>query len=283
MTASVDHRRKELADFLKSRRMRFTPEEVGLQPDSQRRRTPGLRREEVAVLSGISLPWYTSLEQGRDIRVSEQILESLVRALKLNSDERNHLYSLAMQQVPLPANAMMSEPAPPEWQLIVDQLRPLPAIITDTSWKILGWNHMALEIFGDLGAMEEDDLNLLWLTFTNEEFIKKLVDWEPMAHSTMAQFRNAFGRNVGNPRFLSMIDRLRDASPVFAAWWEEHEVRSYPCGGGFLLKHPEVGLLEMRCSNMTMAENPNLVMTVLSPSPGTDALAKMDKLNAKYQ
>ena len=132
-------RRKELADFLKSRRKRLTPQEAGLQAiANSRRRTSGLRREEVSVLTGISLPWYTALEQGRDVRISDSVIESLARTLKLNKEERVHLYMLADRKVPLNSIAQESnwKKDDPELQRIVDRFTQLPAYAIDGQWNL---------------------------------------------------------------------------------------------------------------------------------------------------
>lgn len=195
-----EERRKELAGFLKTRRMRISPQEAGLPPDSQRRRTPGLRREEVAVLAGISLPWYTSLEQGRDIRVSDQVLDSLARTLRLDAAERKHLFLLGNQQ----SRSIFFESKPlttVPFALAqhVKQLDPCPAYILDAKLNILAWNRMAAELFEDYGAMEDEERNAVWLMFTSPHYRERIVDWGELAKSVISQFRNTYGKHIHDP------------------------------------------------------------------------------------
>lgn len=280
MDNELERRRKNLAHFLKTRRMRLTPEEYGLPVDAQRRRTPGLRREEVAVLAGISLPWYTSLEQGRDIRVSEQILESLVRVLKLNADERNHLYTLALQQLPLTAHPAAARPEglSAEHLQLIRQLEPYPAFIHDIRWNILAWNRMSTLVFGDFGTMKEEDRNMLLMLYTNKRFREILVEWEPIARNVLAQFRIAISRHAEDSWNCGMIRRLSDESEEFRDWWDQHEVQSYTSSGSTIV-HPQVGTLALKSASFAMVENPDLVMKVLCPVEESDALEKLNKLH----
>lgn len=163
-------RRKELADFLKNRRQKLTPEAAGLPGTTgTRRRTGGLRREEVAVLAGISLHWYTALEQGRDIRVSESVLDSLVHTLQLQKEERNHLYMLANRNLPVEPFSITANPtvSDPELQLIIEQFGHMPAYAIDGKWNLMAWNSAAAELFGGfhLSCTVNGSKNLLWLLF----------------------------------------------------------------------------------------------------------------------
>ncbi|WP_278043202.1 helix-turn-helix domain-containing protein [Paenibacillus elgii] len=175
-----ERRRKELADFLRTRRLRLSPQELGLQVDTSRRRTPGLRREEVASLSGISLPWYTALEQGRDIQVSEQVLESLVRTLRLSKDERNHLRVLANHSTV--SKGTENETLSPSLQQILDRLGTYPAYIIDKHWNVLAWNKITSSLCGDFNRMAEIERNILWRVFT--------MDHEKKTHYQLGRRRH---------------------------------------------------------------------------------------------
>ena len=199
-------RRKALAQFLQARRERLSPEAVGL-PTSSRRRTPGLRREELALIAGIGLTWYTMLEQGRDIHVSQQILESLAQALQLSQVERAHLFSLAQQSI-VPAPSMPREVVSPFLQRFLDQLEPGPAYITGRRWDLLAWNRAACEVLGDFQVLAEAERNIVWFIFTDQEFRRRVGDWEGVAQRVLAQFRVSCGQGPGDPRFADLIERL---------------------------------------------------------------------------
>src|SRR5919109_552367 len=160
-----EHRLQELGDFLRTRRARLTPEDVGL-PRGSRRRAPGLRRAEVAQLAGVSVDWYTWLEQGRPITVSTQVLESLVQALHLNANEREHLFFLAHQQPP-PARAMELETVSPTLQHFLDHQGFSPAFVLGRRWDVVAWNEAARVVFGDYGQMTSRERNAVWRLFTS--------------------------------------------------------------------------------------------------------------------
>lgn len=271
--------RKELADFLKTRRQRISPQEAGLTPDSSRRRTPGLRREELAVLAGISLPWYMSLEQGRDIRVSDQVLDSLARVLKLDAAERRHLFLLARKTIPASINASDSLAVPPSLKLHLEQLEPCPAYIHDERWDVLDWNHAAARLFGDYGSMATEERNTVWLMFTRPEYRERLVKWEEMAQSIIAQFRVSFANHVHDPWYRSMADRLKASSPDFRTWWSRHEVQAQP-DDLKVYRHPEVGLLTLHTDSFTWhARDRKLYLKSMMPVPGTDTMDKLKTLS----
>lgn len=279
MAITDENRRKELADFLRSRRERIRPQEAGLPPDTQRRRTPGLRREELAVLAGISLPWYTSLEQGRDIRVSEQVLESLARTLKLDAAERQHLFLLAQNTSPAPASVPYA-PAevPPALRQHLKQLEPCPAYIHDERWNVLAWNRMATELFGDYGELAEEDRNTVLLMFTRPEYRERYLHWEHLAQSVIAQFRLSFGKNVHDPWYRNMVDRLSGISEEFKQWWGMHEVQCQP-DGPKLYRHPQVGLLTLETYSYALLDQErSLFLKTMMPAPGTDTMEKLTVL-----
>lgn len=266
-------RRKELADFLKSRRKRLTPEEAGLPgTDNSRRRTNGLRREEVAVLAGISLPWYTALEQGRDIRVSDSVIDSLVRILKLDRDERLHLYMLADGKVPLNpiADGEYWEKANPELQRIVDQYTQLPAYAIDGQWNLLVWNQTAAELFGLYPSrMRDCARNLLWLLFTDPVFRGRFANWETSAGKLLAAFRTAYARRMEDPCLSEIIGSLAEAADDFNAIWERHDVQCLH-DNLFQIQHPHAGAIDILSNAFYAAEHDDITLVLYTPASVID-------------
>jgi transcriptional regulator with XRE-family HTH domain len=275
MTDSQRH--KELADFLKTRRLRLTPQAAGLPLQASRRRTKGLRREEIAALSGVSLAWYTYLEQGRPIRVSEQVLESIARTLQLDSDERNYLFLLASQLLSGDPAFEEEESVPPSLQYMLDELHACPAYITGNRWDILAWNRMACEIFGNFAEMDSSRRNLLWRTFTDPGYRRLFVDWETMAKRLLAQFRIHFAKNIDDPWYNEMVEKLKQNSVEFEEWWQRHEVIGIPAGKKEIY-HSQAGLLTLQFHRLLVAEQPDLSLTVFTPYPGTDTGEKLKSL-----
>ncbi|WP_276356946.1 helix-turn-helix transcriptional regulator [Cohnella caldifontis] len=276
---SNENRRKELADFLRTRRERLSPQDVGLPPDAKRRRTPGLRREEVAVLAGISLPWYVSLEQGRDIRVSDEVLVSLARTLRLDAAEREHLFLLANQKT-CPTSAFLPQPVsvPSSLQLHLEQLEPCPAYIHDSRWNVRAWNRMAAELFGDYAAMAEEERNTVWLMFTRPEYRERFVQWEELAQSVIAQFRISYGKYLHDPWYPDMVERLSDRSPEFREWWSRHEIQTHP-DSPKTFRHPQAGLLTLQPNSFALLDQDgSLFLKTMMPAPRTDTMEKLTSL-----
>ena len=213
-------RRSELTDFLRNRRAQVTPQDVGL-PANGRRRTPGLRREEVAQLAGVGLSWYTWLEQGRDIKPSAQVLDALARVLRLDTAERAHLFHLARVELPLPAAGYPRE-APPDLAHFVARVAPYPAYLIGPRTDVLAWNARrdGDARRADAGAGRRQ--NLLWWLFTSEEPLTE--QRRATARSTLARFRAEQARRIGDPGFAALVDALDQASEQFRAWWPRHEV-----------------------------------------------------------
>jgi len=204
-------RRTELAAFLRAQRARLTPADVGL-PDgsaSGRRRTPGLRREEVAQLSGVGVTWYTWLEQGRDIATSAQVIDALARALQLNPDQHRHLRELAGLPPPepqAPAGDML-----PRLQLLVDAVAPSPASVYDRHFDYLVWNEPYVRLRHDPGTLPASRRNMLWMMFTDAENRARMVRWEPAARAVLSQFRAAAGRQPEDSRFAELVAALTES------------------------------------------------------------------------
>jgi transcriptional regulator with XRE-family HTH domain len=222
MPESVDQRR-ELGVFLRSRRERITPAEVGL-PRTGRRRTPGLRREELALLAGISATWYTYLEQGRDIRASDQVLAALASTLRLDPHERDHLFHLAGHAPVVEADE--PEPLTADAAAVPLLLQPHPAYIIGGSYDVLSYNQAADELFPNLTAAPDRPANFARWVFTEPVARNVLVDWESEARGLLARLRTLAGRHPANPRFTRLIDELHAASTQVRAWWPQYDVQA---------------------------------------------------------
>jgi len=271
-----DHRLQELGDFLRTRRARQTPEEVGL-PKGTRRKTPGLRRAEVAQLVGVSVDWYTWLEQGRPITPSTQVLERLVQTLRLDAHERTHLFLLAQQQAP---PALMQEPeiVSPALQHFLDQFGTRPAFVSGRRWDILAWNDAGCAVFDDFRRRTAPrERNTIWGIFTNPLARQVVVDWEEDARQLLAQFRSMCGRYPGDAQLTELIHDLMLASPEFRAWWPDHEVRSGQ-EGRKTLNHPQVGYLLFERLTFQVFDTPDLKVTVYTPLEEADTPRKVVQL-----
>ena len=270
------YRLQELGDFLRTRRTRLTPEEVGL-PRGSRRRTPGLRRTEVAQMVGVSVDWYTWLEQGRSITPSTQVLERLVQTLRLDTNERTHLFLLAQQQPP-PTLIVEPETVSPALQHFLDQFGTRPAFVSGRRWDILAWNDAGCAIFGDFRQRTAPrERNTVWGIFTNPLSRQFVVNWEDDARQILAQFRNNCGRYPEDAQLTELIHDLMIHSPEFRAWWPEHEVLSGQ-EGRKTLNHPQVGYLMFERLTFQVFDTPDLKVTVYTPLEEADTPRKLEQL-----
>jgi transcriptional regulator with XRE-family HTH domain len=257
-------RRQELSDFLRNRRARVAPSDVGLVA-TPRRRSPGLRREEVAQLAGISASWYAWLEQKRAIRVSPRTLDNLARVLKLDPAERIQLFQLALRQ-PVIEGTSQREHISEATQRMLDQLDSIPAFIRGRRWDILAWNRAARAFFFDFEKVPLNERNLVWLFFTHPALRLLIgVDWRTRTQDVLARFRLDYGRHAGDADFLQLVERLTAVSPEFARWWPRFDVRPQ-VGGRKQYNHPVAGLIVAEHFTFSMTDNPELRMTVFSPA-----------------
>ncbi|MEV5376946.1 helix-turn-helix transcriptional regulator [Streptomyces nondiastaticus] len=253
-------RRRALADFLRSRRERVTPRDVGILP-GPRRRTPGLRREEVAQLSGISVTWYTWLEQAREITVSHQVLQSLARVLLLSPAETRHLFALAEETPVREAPAVPT----PGLQRLVDALDPHPAYLVTPTWDLVAWNRAEAGLLGDPAAWAPADRNLLRFTFLEPRARALLADWPDQAHALLEQYRASADRHAGDARFGTLTRELRAASEEFRTWWDAHDVADFrPARRRF--DHPRLGRLSFDYVKLHAADAPDLSLVVCLPA-----------------
>lgn len=268
-------RREELADFLRKRRASLRPEDLGL-PGGGRRRTPGLRREEVAQLAGVGTTWYTWLEQGRDVRASLDVLEALALALRLTPAERVHLILLGRAEE-APACKAPTERVSTTLRRLVENLGPNPAYILGRRWDYLAWNRAATALFGDFGAVPRATRNHVWLTFMDPARREMFTDWGPTARLIVAKFRADSARHLGDPSFEELIHALRRSSPEFCQAWKRHEV-ARSGEGRKELRHPQAGMLVFEHAAFHATEAPEQRLILYSPSPEQDTATKLAEL-----
>jgi transcriptional regulator with XRE-family HTH domain len=258
-------RRAELADFLRTRRARLHPEQFGLSTPG-RRRTPGLRREEVAQLAGVGVSWYTWLEQGRDITVSEQVLESLARILQLESEERRHLFVLARGMVPVADESSEIASPPPGLQAVLDALGTNPAYLVDHRFNLAAWNASACRVFGDFSLLSERERNRIWYMFVHPSSRQLFVNWELAAYHAVMNFRAAYDQYIGDAWFEHFLTDLQQKSPEFRTLWAQHNVEA-ACS--FYqekeLNHPQVGRLSLSSTVLIVPVDPPLQMVTFTP------------------
>jgi transcriptional regulator with XRE-family HTH domain len=254
-------RRAELTDFLRQRRAQVPPERAGIESNG-RRRTPGLRREEVAQLAGVGLSWYTWLEQGRDIKPSAQVLDALARVLELDTAERAHLFHLARVERPLP-DAGDTQEAPPELRALVEELAPHPAYLLSPRTDVVAWNRAAAGLLGVPAAAPDGPPNVLWWLFTSTE--RSGAQWDDTARATLARFRAEHARRIGDAGFARLIEALERESERFRALWAEHEVLDGHLGTK-VIEHPTFGLLRLHHLQSIPTEHPDLRLTQFVPA-----------------
>lgn len=252
-------RQGELGSFLRARRERLSPESVGL-PQGRRRRTAGLRREEVAELAGISTDWYIRLEQGRTVRPSPTTVDALARALCLDETEHAHLRALTRGAAP---PRFEPETVPGTVQRMVESLSQ-PAYVTGRRWDVLHWNAAADAIFA-FSRVAPEDRNILLSMLTNEA-TRRLFgkSWTAEARRMVAEFRATHDLRAGDPAFAELLARLRRESAEFGGWWKAHDVRSIAAGRKEL-SHPKKGKLRFEYASFQANDDPGLKLVVYTP------------------
>lgn len=272
MNSTVE-RRTELSDFLRTRRAKIVPSDVGL-PDGARRRTPGLRREEVALLANIGATWYTRLEQGLPINVSAEVLDNIARALRLTSDERRHLHLLAglAPTATAPDEERISELV----QRVLDGLNPLPAYVRGHKWDILAWNAGA-DALMNFSASSGQARNLLWRLFRDPDSRCCYGDPESTMRRAVAQFRAVAAKYPDDRGFTELIEDLRASSSDFRRLWAEHDVLG-SIAGLKRFNHPELGELILDISTFELPGDGDIRMIVLTAAPGSETERKLQQL-----
>lgn len=266
-----------LSVFLKAKRAKLLPEAVGLIPGT-RRRTAGLRREEVAQLAGVSTTWYTWLEQGRDIRMSASVLECIAAALRLTPDERKYLFALALETATgvVPLEETQPEIAP-SLRKIMDELRYCPTIITDRRYEILGWNEAAAHVFLDFEQIPVGQRNLLRLLFARKELRRLAVNWEHFVRGYLAIFRAYYGQYLEDDWYDRFLEQMKAAYPEFGPLWQQSEVQSAP---EVLIefRHAKAGKMLFNLTSLQVQGSADLRCSIYTPDPESATEQKLQKL-----
>jgi transcriptional regulator with XRE-family HTH domain len=259
-------RRRELAAFLRSRRERLTPHQVGL-PITGRRRTPGLRREEVAQLAGVGVTWYTWLEQGRNIRPSEQVLGAVARTLQLDPYESAHLFTLAgltTRPSQEDCNAV-----PPGAVALLDRIDPWPALVTNARTDILAYNRGYHWLLGDVDDLPFEERNTMLQCFLGR-WEERMPDWHGHKARAVAQLRASMAGQVTNPSWKALVKRLRRESAEFDALWSQHDVTA-PRNWTKRFLHPDAGLLQFHTTYLWLTPNPEIRFASYTPADAETA------------
>lgn len=249
--SSTPQRRHDLGAFLRSRRERLTCADVGI-PTTRRRRTPGLRREEVASLTGISTTWLTYLEQARHVHPSRQVLEALATTLQLNPAERTYVFDLASEAPPATAVDVLA----PTVHSVTRALNPHPAYVTAGDFEVLAWNDAAERLFpGFVVGREGARPNVARWLFCDPEARTVFPEWESVAQDVLARLRAAAGRHPHDPRYTGLVQELQAASPQARSWWSRHDVRASTVGSK-RVRHPQRGVLDLAYATFAVADHP---------------------------
>lgn len=272
-----DARLDALSAFLKAKRAKITPESIGLAPGI-RRRTPGLRREEVAQLAGVSTTWYTWLEQGRDIRMSTSVLDCIASALQLTVDERKYLYALALESGS--GTTLLKEEQPeisPSLTKIMNELRFCPTIITDRRYYIVGWNEAASHVFLDFEQIPFEQRNMIRLLFTRKELQRLAVNWEHFVRGFLAIFRAYYGQYMEDDWYDRFIEEMKLAHPDFHHLWQQSEVKSAP---KVLVefRHAKAGKMLFNLTSLQVQGDSDLRCSIYTPAADSTTENKLQKL-----
>jgi transcriptional regulator with XRE-family HTH domain len=268
--ASSPSRRDELRAFLRSRRARLSPADVGLPDQGGPRRTPGLRREELAALAGVGVSWYTWLEQGRDINPSPEVLDALAGALRLDVAERRTLFALARTELPLADDVAGTDPEQLDGDIsqlvaLVESVHPNPAYLLGPMTRILAWNQAASVVLGSPDHLAPDRRYLLWWLMVDPGRGGMTAQREGTARNTLARFRTEYARHAGEPEYEAFLAQMREHSPRFREWWSEHEVIDTQRGTK-VMEHPELGTLRLHHAQTIPTGHPELRLAVYAPA-----------------
>ncbi|WP_433559335.1 helix-turn-helix transcriptional regulator [Pseudonocardia xinjiangensis] len=268
-------RRRELGAFLRARRQQLTRADLGL--PAVGRRTTGLRREEIAYLSRVSITWYTWLEQGRKITPSRQVLDAIACTLHLSGPEHAYILALAGYAALQTAPESITPAIPAHVRRLLDALGDLPAYVLAPDWTILGWTSAFVAAYPNVGIVPDEDRNLLWLVFTDPYLRDLQNDWHFHSAHHLAEFRAEAGPRLGEPPFARLVERLLEASEHFRATWENHDIDGFTSRER-IYHHPRVGDLHLELHRMTLSDQPGLHLIIYTPMPNTDTAARLRQL-----
>jgi transcriptional regulator with XRE-family HTH domain len=259
-----DCRTPELRLFLQSRRSKIMPEEVGL-TSTGRRRVQGLRREEVAQLAGISVDYYVLLERGKRLTASDAVLDALARVLRLDEAERDHLFTIAR---PARRTVVPAQELRPQLQRILDGMPRLPAMILGRRLDVLAINGLAGALYTDFGGRPAHERNMARYVFLDDDARSVHVDWEGSARRVLAALHLYAGRWPNDPLLVELVDELSARSREFDRWWTASDVGGQ-AHGSMQLRHPVVGELTFAFETFTAADDPEQVLGIYTPEPGS--------------
>ncbi|MFC4598073.1 helix-turn-helix transcriptional regulator [Cohnella hongkongensis] len=267
-----------LGEFIKSRRERLQPSEAGIRPLPGRRRTPGLRREEVSYLANISATYYAWLEQGKEVNPSPEVLLSISKALQLDEDEQKHLFDLAnvdvASVVTVPNNG---GPDAGVLQKIVDQLY-YPSLITDEGTDVIAWNRAAELIVADFGSLPDNERNMMDIMFLKPDYRNRLVNWEAAARYSVAVLRAGFDLYKNNPLYMERFERLTRESVEFVHFWELYEIKQKRVATA-LFRIPDAQEMEFELHSAAVIDNdPGLHWCFFVPVPGSGTEERLLRL-----
>jgi transcriptional regulator with XRE-family HTH domain len=266
----MDHRR-QIQDFLSSRRARISPESVGLPVAGRKRRVPGLRREEVASLAGVSVDYYIRLERGALTAASDTVIEAIARALQLDAVERAHLYDLARAgQRPSSARPRRTTPATvaAPVQAVLDALVGAPALVRNPILDVVAMNDLGRALYSELHGEPRSPDNLARFTFLDPRARDFWVDWDQVADDFVGHLQAAAGTDPDNPALTQLIGELSTRSAEFRRMWARHDVRAH-ARGVKRVRHPVVGALDLRYEVMQLGAEPGLTLVAYTTEPGT--------------
>lgn len=277
---SNQNRLQALSDFLKSRRAAISPAAAGL-PEGARRRTPGLRREEVAQLAGVSNTWYTWLEQGRDIKVSPSVLDCIASALQLTKDERSYLFALALDNGPGSMVYPQEESSVihPSLQKILQELKTCPTMISDRHCGIVGWNEAAAHVFLDFAKLPPEQRNMISLLFVRKEFRRLAVNWEQFVRGYLSIFRAYYGQYLEDRWYDDFIAEMKEQHPEFNQLWEESRVSSAP-DVVLEFRHAKAGKMLFHLTSLQVQGSTDLRCSIYTPAGDSNTESKLKQLMA---
>lgn len=258
----------ELGDFLRARRAALDPHRVGLPDDGRLRRVPGLRREELAQLAHLSVDYVVRLEQGRTRRVSRPVLDALADALRLASDERAYLFTVADVTQATPARRPGKQKVDRQLLQLLDGMRDIPAMVLNRRMDVLAWNRGAAALLTDFAALSPAERNLIRLTFLDEAYRSLYADWSRAARECVAVLRMEAGRNPNDPALTGLVGELTVRDPDFRAWWGSHQVR----GPRQLTKtyhHPVMGTVTLDVQQFSVDNQPDQHLVAYTAPPDT--------------
>jgi transcriptional regulator with XRE-family HTH domain len=256
-----------LGGYLKDRRAKLDPAAFGL--PLVRRRTPGLRREEVAQRASVSATWYTWLEQGRGGAPSADVLDRIAHALMLTEVEREHLFLLGLGRPP-DVRYQVPQGITPRLQRVLDAMEFSPAFVRTSTWDIVAWNRAASLVLADYGALAPEQRNVLRLTFCDARFHASMPNWESDARFMVAAFRADAARAGASKNIQALVEELSRVSPEFAAMWRDHDVRNTYGEHAKQLRHPQVGLIGLEYSAFAVDGRPDLGMVIFQAATPED-------------